>query len=240
MKRLKAPIIFDARELDFSNIPKIDAHLHTSWTDGYSTVQEVYERAVEKDLSAILFSEHSRKTSTDWFGDFAREVRSLPQSKCCSYVGTEVKIETIYGDIDTNDEIASYCDFIMASVHRFPSANGDPVPFHDVDANDAIKREFELSMAALENPRVDILGHMFGMSYKRFGVIPDKSLIHEIISLASSKSVAIEINSQYHPNPSELLQFCAEFSALVTFGSNAHKLGEVGLISEKFNVKHFR
>ena len=64
-------------------------------------MKEVYEAAVKKNLGVVLFSEHSRKTSVDWFQLFADEVRSLPSSPCKAYVGTEVKVESLEGDIDT-------------------------------------------------------------------------------------------------------------------------------------------
>ena len=97
----RPPLIFEARTLNYSRWPRIDSHLHTSWTDGKATVAETYQRAVELGLEVILYSEHSRKTSTDWFPQFAEEVRSLPISPCRAYVGTEVKIESLDGEIDT-------------------------------------------------------------------------------------------------------------------------------------------
>jgi len=97
----KSDLIFQANELDLNNLPRIDSHLHTSWTDGESTVEEVYRTAIECSLETVLYSEHSRKTSTDWFPSFATEVRALPSSPCKAYVGTEVKVESFAGDIDT-------------------------------------------------------------------------------------------------------------------------------------------
>lgn len=120
-------LIFEARSLDLANLPKVDCHLHTSWTDGADTVTEVYRAALESGLTTILYSEHSRKSSTDWFHKFAAEVRALPTSPCRAYVGTEVKVETRAGAIDTIPEISDHCDFIMASVHRFIDAN-DVIP----------------------------------------------------------------------------------------------------------------
>lgn len=228
----KPPIVFEAAKLNRNNLPRTDAHLHTSWTDGKGTVTEVYERAVANNLSAILYSEHSRKTSTDWFSDFAAEVRALPHAPCHAYVGTEVKIETVDGEIDTVDEISRHCDFIMASVHRFPSKSGEPIQFKDTDPADAVKMEFDLSMAALDNKRVDILGHMFGMSYARFNSIPEAEKFREVIKRAAKRGIAVEINSHYHPDPLQILDWCAEFEALVTFGSNAHELEEVGEIAD--------
>lgn len=223
-------LIFDAATLSLEHLPKIDAHLHTAWTDGKGTVREVYDMAVSAGLSTILFSEHSRKTSVDWFPDFAAEVRSLPDAPCRAYVGTECKVEAFDGSIDTVPAIADSCDYIVASVHRFPDGKGGGIPFDEVAANEAVDFEYELSWAVLANPAVDILGHIFGMSFRRFKAMPDDKMIRPLIGRAAKYGVAIEINSHYHDNPWQLFEWCQELGARVTFGSNAHTLDTVGKI----------
>ena len=230
-KNIENPgLIFQANELDSSNLPRIDSHLHTSWTDGEATVEAVYRAANESGLATVLYSEHSRKTSVDWFPSFAAEVRALPSFPCRAYVGTEVKVESREGEIDTVPAITDLCDFVMASVHRFIDADGRTVQFSETDPNEAVDLEFKLTWAVLANPRVDILGHMFGMSYRRFKVIPPDDKICALISRAAELGVAVEINSHYHPNPRKMIQWCRERNARITFGSNAHTLESVGAI----------
>lgn len=223
-------LIYQARELDLSNLPRIDSHLHTSWTDGEATVKEVYQAAIESNLNTVLYSEHSRKTSTDWFLSFAEEVRALPLIPCKCYVGTEVKVSSRGGEIDTIPAISDLCDFVMASVHRFIDSDNHTVEFEDTDACDAVDLEFNLTWAVLANPQVDILGHMFGMSYRRFNVTPPDDKIYALISRAAEFNVAVEINSHYHPNPLKMIQWCCDANALITFGSNSHTLDTVGEI----------
>ena len=193
-------------------------------------MKEVYKAAVEKKLTTVLFSEHSRKTSGDWFSLFADEVRSLPSVPCKAYVGTEVKVESKDGDIDTVPAISDLCDFVMASVHRFVDSNGQTMQFDDTDPKEAVDLEFQLSLAVLENPKIDILGHMFGMSFKRFNVVPSDEKICKLISRAAELGVAVEVNSYYHPNPRKIMQWCIDYDAFITFGSNAHDLESVGSI----------
>lgn len=230
----KPGLISQANLLDFSNLPRVDSHLHTSWTDGEAGVKEVYQAAVDKKLKTVLFSEHSRKTSVDWFSRFVDEVRSLPSLPCKAYVGTEVKVESQEGEIDTVPAISDLCDFVMASVHRFVDSNGCVIQFDDTDPNQAVDLEFQLSWAVLENPKIDILGHMFGMSYKRFNVVPSDEKICALIQRATDFGVAVEINSYYHPNAKKLAQWCVDYGASITFGSNAHNLGSVGAIMDHF------
>jgi histidinol phosphatase-like PHP family hydrolase len=118
----------------------------------------------------------------------------------------------------------------MASVHRFMDPQSQPIPFDKVPLDRAVEMEFAYTWEALANPQVDILGHVFGMSYRRYKLTPADEQIRAVIERAAQFDVAVEINSHYHPEPNKMIQWCCEFDSLITFGSNAHKLGEVGAI----------
>ena len=227
-------LIFEARGVNHLIPPRIDCHLHTSWTDGKNSVREVHEAAIRAGLDCILFSEHSRKTSIDWFDQFADEVRRLPAQRCKAYVGTEVKIESRDGDIDISPRIADRCDLVMASVHRLIDPGGKVLEFSETDPDLAVEIEYALTWAALENPRVDILGHMFGMSYSRFSIAPPSTAIRALIARAAAHGVAIEINSYYHPDVGAMLRWCQEAGAQISLGSNAHVIDDVGEIVRLF------
>ena len=209
-------------------VPSMDFHLHTNWTAGKYSVAEMYNPAVDLGVQAVLFSEHGRKTSTDWFAGFAADVRRLPESPCRAYVGVECKIESFEGDIDTLPEITELCDLVMASVHRFPDKNSGSLDFDKVSSEKAIELEFQLSWAALANPIVDILGHPFGMSYRRFRTAPSEEKILRLIERAAEYNVAFEVNSYYHPDPWRMVKLCREAGARITLGSNSHSVDEVG------------
>ena len=112
----------------------------------------------------------------------------------------------------------------MASVHRFVDTNGRPMKFEEINPHEAVDIELKLSWAVLNNPEVDILGYLFGMSFKRFNVIyPDKKIC-KLISLVIELDIAIEINSYYHPDSRKIAQWGSDYNVNVTFGSNAHSL----------------
>jgi len=226
-------LIFDARDLNLLELPRVDCHLHTSWTDGHASVKEVYNAAVERQLETVLYSEHSRKSSVDWFYKFAKEVHALPVSPCKAYVGTEVKVISHDGEIYAEPEISDCCDFIMASVHNFIASDGNIIPVSETMPNQSVDLEYALTWAVLSNPQVEILGHIFGVSYKRFGQIPPDEKIKELIARAAEFGVAIDINSYYHPNTLQMFRWCQEYGAKTRFGSDAHSLDEVGTIMRK-------
>lgn len=214
------------------HIPRADFHIHSNWTDGENPVAEMYEQAVACGIDRMLFSEHARKTSGGWFPKFAAEVRSLPGDPCQALVGVECKVESFDGTLDISEDIRRTCDLVMASVHRFPGeAVVRPGPEAGYSREEAIETEFRLAMAALRNPDTDILGHPFGMCYRRFAIAPPMDLMRELIRESARTGVAFEINARYHPNPRQLVEWCVAEGANVSLGSNAHVPGEVGRIT---------
>ena len=220
-----------------NKIPNIDLHLHTNWTDGIHSVKEMHDEAIKKNCSHILFSEHSRKNSGNWFNDFSSEVSKLSKNQCFSIIGTEVKVLDFDGNIDLNGRIQELSDLIMVSVHRFP---GEVDSIKGEDGNlkknnfkfedDAIKIEYDLMCAAIDNPITDIIGHPFGMSIKRFKRKPKDTLFEEIIKKCNIKNKTFEINSRYHYNYQWLLKTCKKYNVRISLGSNAHKKEEIGEI----------
>jgi len=215
-----------------SNIPKFDYHLHTNWTDGNNTVYEMYNKSITEGLESVLFSEHARRSSVDWFMSFANEVRLLPESSCKALVGVEAKVLDCNGNIDSVDDILDLCDLVMASVHRFPNEEKiEKIMGNYNIKEDVIKVEKDLSLAVLENKKVNILGHPFGMSIRRFNTYPSEEDFKEIISQASKTGVAIEVNPYYHKNLWDLIRWCQDYNVLISLGSNAHKVSNVGWVN---------
>ena len=72
-------------------IPPFDLHVHTNWTDGKNSVNEILQAADKIGLINIFFSD-SRRDSANWFLNFKKEVQiNNNKFKCKGIVGTEVK-----------------------------------------------------------------------------------------------------------------------------------------------------
>lgn len=224
-------ILQNLQKFDGKALPRFDFHMHTDWTDGKDSVSRMHAEAISKGLTSILFSEHARQSTGGWFFEFARQVRSLPQEKCKAYVGVESKILDFKGSLDVNADILDTVDHVMAVVHRFPGEEGViKGTTGSFSKEEVIDMEFSLAIAALDNPVVNILGHPFGMCYRRFKTVPPEEKVKQLIAKAASKKIAFEINSYYHPEPKRLLEWCLEVGAIVSLGSNAHNALAVGQI----------
>lgn len=216
-------------------VPAVEMHSHTSWTDGAQTVGEMFAKAVDVGMESLNFSEHARRTSGDWFGQFAEQVRALPQDQCRTFVGVEAKIDDLDGNLDIIPEITGLCDLVMASVHRFPGEADKDAGTRSMSPEQAVDMEFRLMCAALDNPGVDILGHPFGMTFRRFGCIPPEDKFIAVIEKAAKTGVAFEVNARYHPDPWQLIDWCREVDAVISLGSNAHNTEELGQLHRILN-----
>lgn len=219
-------------------IPKIDFHIHTNWTDGRDSIQEMYEAACQLNLECILFSEHARKSSISWFGSFASEVRALPKKPCRALVGVETRIIDFNGNIEIDNDIISLCDLVIGSIHRFPGKEGVPLQFKEVSQNEALEIEFNLAEKLLDNPSIEILGHPMGMCYSRYGIAIPDSKMFQLIEKAKIKGIAFEVNSKYSADPLKYVQMCRDVGTLISLGSDAHSKEEVGNIINVLGSKN--
>jgi len=213
-------------------VPLVDFHIHTNWTDGVHSVQEMYDAACQLGLECILFSEHARKSSISWFRSFTREVRALPRKPCRALVGVEARVVDFDGNIEIDNDIISLCDLVVGSVHRFPGEKGIPLSFEKVSPIEALEIEFKLTKKLLDNPYIHILGHPMGMCYSKYTALISDNKIIQLVEKAKKNNIAVEINSKYFPDLPKLIQMCQGSGTLISLGSDAHSKEELGTVAK--------
>ena len=211
-----------------NEIPNIDSHIHTNWTDGKNSVNEIYGEAQNLELARIVFTEHSSRTSESWFNKFADEVSILAISNTKVHIGTEVRIFNLDGEIEILDSINNRCELILASVHRFPDIDGNLIEFSAIPIDRVLNLEFSLMKSAIRNSQANIIAHPFGMSLERFNLQPTLEMWIELIELSRKHGVALEINSKYHKNFNYILGLYIQENALISIGSDVHEIDRVG------------
>ncbi len=89
MRKPSSDLIFTPEVLP-QGIPRVDAHIHTTFSDGHDTVGAVLAAAVACGLSCVALTDHVRR-STDWFPRYVKEVRRVAGSfpQLTVYVGVE-------------------------------------------------------------------------------------------------------------------------------------------------------
>jgi DNA polymerase (family 10) len=166
---------------------KGDLHMHTTWSDGAHTVQEMAQAYKDAGFDYIALTDHSQSlkvahglSESDLLKKIT-EIKSVqkdfPDFKI--FAGAEVDILSD-GSLDYSDEILAQLDIVVASIHS--------------NFNLSASEQTARLIKAMENPHTKIIGHLHGrMINKRDGYEVD---IEAITDAAYEKGVALEINSQ--------------------------------------------
>ncbi|NLF19100.1 MAG: PHP domain-containing protein [Lentisphaerae bacterium] len=136
-----------------------DLHVHSDWTDGKATLEEMALAAQAAGLDYLCFCDHSQALAMTGGLDPARvlaqieAIRELDSRLEIRVIaGIEVDI-LLDGRIDLPDDILSRLDFVTASIHS---------GFHQ--SRDEIMKRL---LTALRNPHVDSIAHLSGRLINR-------------------------------------------------------------------------
>ena len=212
-----------------------DSHLHTNWTDGENTIDEMINAAYTSGLKWIIFSEHNRENSEYSYKRFHDEIvdKSIKYKNITLIKGAECKIKNYSGDLDISDEASKFSDIITGVVHRFPGEKGNILKasinsFTNEQKLEALNIEKELMMAGVKSRTFSILGHPFGMTIKRFGLIPKIDYFEELMIACKNNNIIFELNFRYHFKiMNTLIKLLKSIDLNWTIGSNSHSCLEL-------------
>lgn len=216
------PKFNDLKEKDLS----VDFHLHSTWTDGKNSVQEIVDIAKANDLTSIAITDHIRKEST-YFEDYKKEIDELnSREELNIYVGFEAKIEDFNGKVDVCEETAKQADLAIASVHRYPLGT-KLYNASEFSKKIAQEIELELSLAALKKGELNVLGHPGGMSLVFYEEFPSQ-MFEEIIKECAKNGIAFDLNGRYHKNQFDVLYpLLQKYNPYVSIGTDSHSIDKM-------------
>ena len=165
-------------------------HVHSTWSDGQSTIHEMAEAARAMGVTYLGICDHSRTAA--YAGGLSPEAVRRQQQEIdtlnAEYAGefrvlkgTECDILRD-GALDYDEETLATFDFVVASIHSL--FNLPP------------EEQTQRLIHAMENPYCSILGHPTGrILLEREGYAPN---LEAVIDRAGELGVAIEINADPH------------------------------------------
>jgi DNA polymerase (family 10) len=156
-----------------------DLHSHTTWSaDGKSTMEEMARAAKARGYSYLAVTDHSHYLRDGKLAQQAAELEAL-NAKLKPFrllQGIEVNIRA-NGTLDVADETLAGLDWVVASIHAAFGTNPT-----------------ERILAAIENPHVDLIGHLTGRKINQRG--PMDVDLERVFAAAVETGTAVEINSQ--------------------------------------------
>lgn len=199
---------------------KGDFHMHTTWSDGAHSIEEMVEACREKGYSHIVITDHSNYLKVA--NGLSRE-RLLQQIEAIHvmnekysdieiFAGTEMDILPD-GSLDFDDELLEQLDFVIASIHSSFSQSQDKI--------------MARLRTAIENPHVHMIAHPTGRIIgSRTGYDPD---VPTLIEWASEFGKILELNANPHRLDLETvyLKMAQEKGVPIAINTDAHHLDQL-------------
>ncbi|MGQ0550876.1 MAG: DNA polymerase/3'-5' exonuclease PolX [Armatimonadota bacterium] len=196
-----------------------DLHMHTTWSDGAQTAEQMATAARALGHEYICITDHSDShkflngPSADGLRRNIAEIRALSDRMGFAVlIGTECEIQAD-GSVDYPDALLADLDIVIASVHsRFKMGRGE------------MTRRI---VRAMENDHVDILGHPTGRKLGQRD--PYEIDIEAIVDAAVRTGTALEIDA--YPDRLDLkdshVRLARERGARLVIGSDSHTVAHL-------------
>ncbi|MHB8172400.1 MAG: DNA polymerase/3'-5' exonuclease PolX [Thermincolia bacterium] len=198
-----------------------DLHLHSKWSDGVATIEEIVAAARQKGYEYIAITDHSKslaiagglkeerlKEQHKYIEDFNR---SLDEFRILR--GIEVDILSD-GRLDYGDEILAEIDVVIASVHSGFRQSREEMTKRIV--------------TALENPHVDILAHPTGRLLGRRDAYEVD--LEKIFEAAAKYDKVLEINAspdRLDLNAENVRRAVQDYGLKIAVNTDAHHISKL-------------
>ncbi len=195
-----------------------DLQVHTDWTDGENSIQEMAEAAKKEGLEYIVITDHTKSLAMTHGSDEKRLEKQMAEidkiQKKVSGIkilkGAEVNINKD-GTLDIDDRTLAKLDVVGAAVHSN----------FNLSEEDMTKRVIR----AMENPNVDILFHPTGRLIQKREAI--KLDIDKVIKTAKRTKTVLEIDASpiRLDLKDEYIRKAVDAGVKLSIDSDAHHVG---------------
>ncbi|MXS73121.1 PHP domain-containing protein [Microbacterium sp. CSI-V] len=202
-----------------------DLHSHSDWSDGLTPIEPMVEAARRLGHEYLALTDHSPRLtvanglSPERLRSQIEVVRGVSGDGFTLLTGIEVDILDD-GALDQEDALLRELDVVVASVHSKLRMEAGPMTRRLV--------------AAVSDPRVDVLGHVTGRLVEgaRGTRPPSEFDAREVFAACAASGVAVEINSrpERQDPPDDLLALALSEGCLFSIDSDAHAPGQLSLL----------
>ena len=223
-----------------------DFHVHSTFSDGASTLAENVQAARERGLRTVCLVDHVRR-DTRWLPEFTAAVdqyRGRPGLRVLA--GVEAKILDAAGHLDLPPDLHTLggIDLVLIADHQFPADNGPVHPdelraaleFGSMTSAEAIERLCQATASAATAQAamaqtVTLLAHLFSLLPK-IGL--DEAMVPGALLTDLAKRVAhvgamVEVNEKWSCPSARTVAAMADAGVLLVAGSDSHHCREIGV-----------
>ncbi|HEY4551964.1 MAG TPA: DNA polymerase/3'-5' exonuclease PolX [Bacillaceae bacterium] len=203
---------------------KGDLHMHTTWSDGAYSLEEMVEACRNKGYKFMAITDHSEflrvanGLTPERLRKQIKEIRELNDKYDDIWILAGIEMDILPdGSLNYDDDLLSELDFVIASIHSSFSQPRAKI--------------MERLRNALENPHVDLIAHPTGrLIGRRDGYDVD---IGMLIEIAKETNTALELNA----NPERLdlaaehLRKAQEAGVKIAINTDAHNIGNLSFMN---------
>ena len=203
---------------------KGDLHVHSKWSDGTSTIEEIARTAQKRNYQYVAICDHSKSLRIAHGLDESRLMKQIEEidrinEKIRNFrilKGTEVDILTD-GKLDLSEKILEKLDIVVAAIHSGFK-------------QDKIKMTKRI-VRALGNPHIHILAHPSGRLLGSRD--PYEVEIEELMEAAKKYEKALEINAYFERLDLDDIHCrkAKEMRIRVGIGTDSHHIDQMWMIS---------
>jgi DNA polymerase (family X) len=183
---------------------KGDLHSHTTWSDGRDSLERMVLAARARGYKYLAVTDHPRGTLAEQDVEIAALNERLRPFRILKGIEVNIRID---GSLSLPDEVLAERDWVIASLHAAFDRNAT-----------------ERVLAAMENPHVDMIGHLTARKINIRG--PANVDVEGVIAKAVETGTFLEINSQ--PNRLDLrdthARLAGEAGVKIAVNTDAHQL----------------
>ncbi|MGH3498317.1 MAG: PHP domain-containing protein [Nocardioidaceae bacterium] len=201
-----------------------DLHSHSDWSDGGSPIEEMAEAAQALGHDYLVLTDHSPRltVANGLTSERLRRqlvvVRELNDSRAPFRVLTGIEVDILDdGSLDQESDLLDELDIVVASVHSKLRME-----------RRAMTRRM---VAAIENPRVDVLGHCTGrLVTGGRGTRPESEFdADKVFDACARTGTAVEINSrpERRDPPGRLLDRALAAGCVFSIDTDSHAPGQL-------------
>ncbi|MDQ0374559.1 PHP domain-containing protein [Cellulomonas humilata] len=199
-----------------------DLHSHTEASDGKTPIQEMVLAALELGHEYLAITDHSPRLTVANGLSASRlraqldQVRALNSAVGPFRVLTGIEVDILDdGGLDQDPDLLDQLDVVVASVHSKLRMESGPMT--------------RRMIAAVSNPRTDVLGHCTGRQIKGKSRPQSEFDARAVFDACAEHGVAVEINcrpDRLDP-PHELLAIAIDAGCDFSIDTDAHAPGQL-------------
>ncbi len=223
LSRLEAEVEPDASEgAPIRAALRGDLHLHSDWSDGGATIEQMARHAAELGHHYMALTDHSPSLSIakgltpERLRKQLAIVAKLNKELAPFRILTGIEVDILEdGSLDQEDELLAELNVVVASVHSKLRMPEQPMT--------------DRMVAAIANPHMDVLGHCTGRMVMGRGR-PESTFDANVVFGACQhfdKAVEINCRPERMDPPMRLLQQVAATGCKVSIDTDAHAVGQL-------------